>query len=87
VEPSESDYPDKPINRKLTYFQIGVENRDYHYLSQAEIGGAKAIYQHSVGTQAPSRRVASESHSVGAAVPSDHFDTETMNSVIGSGEY
>jgi hypothetical protein len=24
---------------------------------------------------------------VGAAVPSDHLDTEMMNSVIGSGEY
>jgi hypothetical protein len=27
------------------------------------------------------------SYCVGAAVPSDHLDTEMMNSVIGSGEY
>jgi hypothetical protein len=26
-------------------------------------------------------------HSVGAGVPSDHLDTEMINSVIGSGEY
>src|ERR1700719_1428464 len=26
--------------------QITVENRDYHYLSRFEIGGAKRIYQH-----------------------------------------
>ena len=25
------------------HFQIGVENRDYHYLSQSEIAGAKRI--------------------------------------------
>ena len=26
--------------------QIGVGNRDYHYLSQIEIAGGKRIYQH-----------------------------------------
>ena len=27
-------------------FQIGVDNRDYHYLSQSEIDGAKGISRH-----------------------------------------
>ena len=30
----------------LIDFQIGVENRDYHYLSQSEIAGGKRISQH-----------------------------------------
>jgi hypothetical protein len=39
------------------------------------------------GPKALPQIAASEFHSVGAAVPSDQFDTEMMNSVIGSGEY
>jgi hypothetical protein len=35
--------PQKCGNRKLIRFWIDVENRDYHYLSQVEIGGAKRI--------------------------------------------
>jgi hypothetical protein len=35
---------DKRANRKLA--QIGVENRDYHYLSHFEIAGGKRISQH-----------------------------------------
>jgi hypothetical protein len=33
-------------NRKLAFFQVTVANRDYHYVSQSEIAGAKRIYQH-----------------------------------------
>jgi hypothetical protein len=33
------------MNCNLGLFQIGVENRDYHYLSHFEIGGAKRISQ------------------------------------------
>jgi hypothetical protein len=33
-------------------FQIGVENRDYHYVSQSEIAGAKRIYQHLIAERA-----------------------------------
>jgi hypothetical protein len=31
---------------EATEYQITVANRDYHYLSQCEIDGAKRIYQH-----------------------------------------
>jgi hypothetical protein len=34
------------INQKLASFQITVENRDYHHLSQSEIGGGKRISRH-----------------------------------------
>ena len=30
----------------MAFFRITVVNRDYHYLSQFEIDGAKRIYQH-----------------------------------------
>jgi len=35
--------------RKNADLQIGVENRDYHHLSQTEIDGGKRISQHLSG--------------------------------------
>jgi hypothetical protein len=32
--------------------QIGVANRDYHYISHFEIGSAKRIYRHLIGRRA-----------------------------------
>jgi hypothetical protein len=34
--------------------QIGVENRDYHYLSRFEIAGGKRISRHLPGSARPS---------------------------------
>jgi len=34
---------------KLAFFEIDVENRDYHQLSHSEIAGAKRISQHLSG--------------------------------------
>jgi hypothetical protein len=44
------------VNRKLKLFEIGVENRDYHYLSQSEIGGAKRISQQLFPLSMPPRK-------------------------------
>src|SRR5258708_4014692 len=48
---------DEEVTLRASYacFQIGVDNRDYHYLSQVEIDGAKRISQH-LSSQAPKRR-------------------------------
>jgi len=40
-------------NRKLDGFKITVENRDYHHLSQSEIGGGKRISRHLSGSEGP----------------------------------
>jgi hypothetical protein len=34
---------------KMRWYEIDVENRDYHYVSQSEIAGAKRIYRHLIG--------------------------------------
>jgi hypothetical protein len=36
----------RSISERIALFQISVENRDYHHLSQLEKGGGKRIYQH-----------------------------------------
>jgi hypothetical protein len=40
-----SNYVYAKLCQEECFFEIGVENRDYHHLSQSEIGGGKRIYQ------------------------------------------
>ena len=39
-------YSASRLKKNAPTFGIGVANRDYHYLSQSEIDGAKRIYRH-----------------------------------------
>jgi hypothetical protein len=45
---SGSGIEERSVTSRAYYacYRIGVDNRDYHYLSQLEIGGAKRISQH-----------------------------------------
>jgi hypothetical protein len=48
-EVDDSQGPTIKLNMLTGNFALGridVDNRDYHYLSQSEIGGDKRIYQH-----------------------------------------
>jgi hypothetical protein len=42
----------RSISEQGALFRINVENRDYHYLSQSEIAGAKRISRHLFGSVA-----------------------------------
>ena len=43
----------QPLSETERFFRITVANRDYHYLSQSEIGGAKRISQYLYGPNRP----------------------------------